>query len=981
MTTIKVVALIAVMAVSGWSETPLFFEPDVQPILKENCLACHDANSPQAGLSLASRDDILKGGKSGAAVVPGKPLESLLLQMVSSGKMPLGGKPLSPEQMLAIRRWIEGGALREGETGSAKLTATEQDVQGILSAKCWVCHGRVTRQAGLDLRSRDSLLKGGKSGAVIVPGNPDESLIIRRVTAQQMPPPELQEQFSVRGLTTDELDKVRSWIARGAPASTEQQIDVAADSDPIVKAKDREFWSFRAPERPEVPAVRNQQAARNPIDRFLLEKLNAKGLNFAPEASRRVLIRRAYLDLIGLPPSPQDLARLLSDTRPDAYERMIDELLASPRYGERWARYWLDAVGYSDSEGGTNLDALRPHAWRYRDYVIRSLNSGKPYDRFLTEQIAGDELFDYSEAGDYTPEEIDLLAATGFWRMGPDSTYSTEQNFIPERMDVIASQIEILGGSVLGLSVGCARCHDHKYDPIPQRDYYRMVAILTPAYDPYAWRMPNLNCGGVGAKCDDNTTRYLALKVSADQQAVDAHNAPIRARIEAAKKELDETAAPYRKTLLDERLKQIPSAARVPVQQALDTPEAERSAAQKELLLKHDAVVGIKARDIEEAFPEYKKEKEPLDKQIADETAKLKESPKIRALFDLGPEPPPTRILLRGEATHPGSLVAPGVLSVVSAGILPYQVEPPGFATKTTGRRLALARWLTQANHPLTARVMVNRLWQQHFGNGLVLTSGNFGRMGAVPSNQKLLDWLATEFVRQNWDIKAMHRLIMTSAAYRQTSKSSVRARELDIDNVLLSRFPLRRMDGDALRDSILKVAGRLDETPFGPPVPLKVMPDNETVTESGRAGGRRSIYLTVRRTRPVSLLETFDAPFLNPNCVKRAESTVPSQALELLNNDLVRESSRYMAGRIVDGAGEDTKAQIERLYLLTLSREPSGDEWKQAQSTLESMAEEWKRWLGENLPAEPIRRKAQWLALATLCHTLLNSAEFLYVN
>ena len=354
-----------------------------------------------------------------------------------------------------------------------------------------------------------------------------------------MPPPKLQEQFSVRGVTTDELEKLRSWIASGAPASTEQPIDVAADSDPMVKAKDREFWSFHAPERPEVPAVRNQQAARNPIDRFLLEKLEAKGLSFAPEADRRVLIRRAHLDLIGLPPTPEDLARLLRDTRPDAYERMIDELLASPRYGERWARYWLDGVGYSDSEGGTNADELRPHAWRYRDYVIRSLNSGKPYDRFLTEQIAGDELFDYKKAGDYTPEEIDLLAATGFWRMGSDSTYSTEQNFIPERMDVIASEIEILGSAVLGLSVGCARCHDHKYDPIPQRDYYRMVAILTPAYDPYAWRAPNMACAGVGAKCDDNNTRYLALKVVAEQQAVDAHNAPIRPRIEALEKDAE----------------------------------------------------------------------------------------------------------------------------------------------------------------------------------------------------------------------------------------------------------------------------------------------------------------------------------------------------------------------------------------------------------------------------------------------------------
>lgn len=969
------------VAVSLWSATPPRFEPDVQPILKAKCLACHDTKSPQAGLSLASRDDLLKGGKSGAAVVPGKPVDSLLLQMISSGKMPMGGKPLSPEQTTVIREWIEAGALREGESGAAKLTATEQDAQAILSAKCWVCHGRVTRQAGLDLRSQHSLLQGGKSGPAIVPGKPDESLLIRRITSQEMPPPKLQEQFSVRGVTTDELEKLRSWIASGAPPSMEKAIDVTAEADPMVKPKDREFWAFRAPERPHVPSPRNEKAVRNAIDRFLLEKLEAKGLNFSPEASRRVLIRRAYLDLIGLPPSPEELARLLSDARADAYERMIDELLASPRYGERWARYWLDAVGYTDSEGGTNADELRPEAWRYRDYVIRSLNAGKPYDRFLLEQIAGDELFDYNKPGDYTPEEIDLLAATGFWRMGPDSTYSTEQNFIPERMDVIASQIEILGGSVLGLSVGCARCHDHKYDPIPQRDYYRMVAILTPAYDPYAWRAPNMNCGGVGAKCDENNTRYLPLKAVAEQEAVKEHNAPIRARIETAERARAEISARYRAKLLAQRMQQLPAEVREPVRKALDTPETQRSAEQTQLLQKYDAVVGIKNPDIEEAFPEFKKEKEPLDKEIQKETAKLKPTPKIRALFDLGAEPPPTRILLRGEATHPGSLVAPGVLSVVSAGLPAYQVEPPPFGTRSSGRRLALARWLTQPNHPLTARVMVNRIWQQHFGNGLVLTPGNFGKMGAAPSNAKLLDWLATEFVTRKWDIKVMHRLIMTSAAYRQSSRASEQARERDLDNVLLSRFPLRRLDADALRDTILKVAGRLDQTPFGPPVPLKVMPDNETITESGQKGGRRSIYLTIRRTRPISLLETFDAPFLNPNCVKRAESTVPSQALELLNNDLLRDTSRYMAGRILDSTGDAVAAQIDRLYSLTFGREPRVEERQRAQAALESMEKEWVKKLAENPPAEPVRRKAQWLALATLCHTFLNSAEFLYVE
>ncbi|MFN0169834.1 MAG: PSD1 and planctomycete cytochrome C domain-containing protein [Bryobacteraceae bacterium] len=975
------VVIAGASAISLWGAPPPRFDGEVLPILKSRCLACHDAKSRQAGLSLTSRDEVLKGGKSGPAVVPGKAAESLLLTMVSSGKMPMGGKPLAADQIQTLRDWIEAGALRAGETGAPAPAVAERDVEAILSAKCWVCHGRITRQAGLDLRSRAGLLKGGKSGPAIVPGNPGESLLIRRVTAQEMPPPKLQEQFSVRGLTSDELDKVRNWIAGGAPAGDETPLDIEAGADPLVKPKDREFWSFRPPQRPAVPKVRNGKGMRNPVDAFLLEKLEAKGLGFAVESNRRSLIRRAYLDLIGLPPAPAELARLMTDMAPDAYERMIDALLESPRYGERWARYWLDAVGYADSEGGTSADELRPHAWRYRDYVIRSLNSGKPYDRFLTEQIAGDELFDYRAPAEYTPEQVDLLAATGFWRMGPDSTYSTEQNFIPERMDVIAAQLEILGGSVLGLSVGCARCHDHKYDPIPQRDYYRLAAILMPAYDPFAWRAPSLNCGGVGAKCDDHNTRYLPLRIAGEAQAIEAHNAPILARVAAAEKELEDKTSTYRNKLIDARLEKLPAGVRVTVRQAFDTPEGQRSQTQKSLLLQHESALSIKSRDIEEAYADFKKEKETLDGEIREAKTKLKAVPRIRALFDLGSEPPPTRILFRGEATNPGPLVAPGVVSVVSAGLPPYRVEAPPFQTQTSGRRLALARWLTQPNHPLTARVMVNRLWQHHFGNGLVASAGNFGRMGTPPSNAALLDWLATEFVDRRWDINAMHRLIMTSAAYRQSTQSTDRAAELDPSNVLLSRFPLRRLDADALRDSILQVAGRLETTAYGPPVALKVMPDGETVTEPGKIGDRRSIYLTIRRTRPISLLETFDAPFLNPNCVKRAESVVSSQALELLNSDLVRETSRYLAGRIIDHSGEDHQAQIERLYGLTFSRGPTPEELNRARQALESMEREWTRHLEANPPAEPIRRKAQWLALSTLCHTLLNSAEFLYVD
>ncbi|MDX1983605.1 MAG: PSD1 and planctomycete cytochrome C domain-containing protein [Bryobacteraceae bacterium] len=845
-------------------------------ILRAKCMACHSAKSPAAGLSLESREQIFRGGKSGPAVVAGKPVDSLLLTMISTGKMPVNGARLTPAEIETIRKWIES------ETG--KPPVGERDVQAILSAKCWVCHGRREQRGGLDLRTQASMLKGGKSGPAVIAGDADSSLLVKRIAAQQMPPPKLQEQYSVRGLRDDELAKVKQWIGEGAKAGDERAVEVSAASDPAIKKEDREFWSFRTPRRPPVPKT------ANPIDAFLPAKL--------PAAAPLALLRRAFFDLTGLPPTPEQIAQYDGN-----YAALLDRLLESPRYGERWARHWLDAMGYADSEGGNNSDQTRKNAWRYRDYVIRAFQANKPYDRFLTEQIAGDELFDYRTVKPLTSEHIDLMAATGFWRMAPDGTNSTEQNFIPERMDVIAGQIEILGSAVMGVSIGCARCHDHKYDPLPTRDYYRLVSILTPAFDPYAWLPGEFPCGGVGAKCDENNTRYYIAKATPEYEAAVAHNAPIEARIEELEK---------------------------------------------------------KARALKETDPEYKKEKAALDEQIRKERGKRKEPPLIRALFDLGPQPPPTRILMRGDVASPGALVAPGPPSIMSAGLPEYRVEP---LAHSSGRRLALAKWLTHPNHPLTARVMVNRIWQHHFGTGLVSTPGNFGRMGAAPTNQPLLDWLATEFVRTGWDVKAMHRLIMSSAAYRQQTGED--------------GFPLRRIDAESIRDTILQLAGRLETRQYGPPDAIKQLPDGEVVTGSLR----RSIYVAQKRTQPVSLLETFDQPFMNPNCVKRGQSVVSSQALHLMNSDLVRENARYMAGRIADEVGDNADAQIERAYLLALTRKPSAGERDAARETMERLMPEWRRKLEAEKPAEPIAGRARWLALATICHTLMNSAEFLYVD
>lgn len=884
------------------------FDADALPVFRAKCFVCHSAKVRSGGLSLETADEILRGGKSGGAIVPGKPMDSLLLTLVAAGKMPASGARLSEAEIAAIRTWIE--------SENRKPPVTEPDITAILSAKCWVCHGRREQMGGLDLRTRQSILRGGKSGAAIVSGKPDVSLLVKRIAGQEMPPPKLQEQYSVRGLTDDELAKVRQWIADGALAGDEKPIEVNVSNDPAIKPKDREFWAFRTPERPQVP----RDKERGAIDLLMMEQ---KPL--APAAKDLTLLRRAYFDLTGLPPSPEEVMAFDKDSDPKRYEKLVQRLLDSPRYGERWARDWLDAVGYTDSEGGNSGDQIRPHAWRYRDYVIRAFNSNKPYDRFLTEQIAGDELFNYRTEAPLTPARIELLAATGFWRTAPDATYSTEQNFIPERMDVIAGQLEVLGSAVMGLSVGCARCHDHKYDPIPTRDYYGLVSILTPAYDPYSWLPPVFPCGGVGAKCDEKTTRYILAEGTPEWEQAKAFNAPIERRVEELQRQIEEKAKPYREKYLAEK----------------NVKEA-------------------KLTDLEMAYEPFKKEKAPLDEEIAKERKRLKPLPMVRALFDLGPDPPPTRILIRGDATSPGALVSPGVPSIVNASTRDYRIEA---LPHSSGRRLALARWLTHPEHPLTARVMVNRIWQRHFGTGLVASPGNFGRMGVAPVNQRLLDWLATEFVSSGWDIKAMDRLIMTSAAYRQESGES--------------GFPLRRIDAESVRDSILQIAGRLDTKQFGPADAFRELPDGEVVTDSTR----RSLYVAHRRTQPISLLETFDQPFMNPNCVRRGLSVVSSQALHLMNGDLTRDNSRFMAGRIIDTVGEDPQAQLERAYLLALARKPTADETQAAKAALDHMTGDWEKQLEKDKPAEPVRSRARWLALATLCHTLMNSAEFLYID
>ena len=918
----------------------LVFETDVLPIFQAKCVKCHNPKAKKADLDLTTYAGVLKGGESGKVLNLKKPAKSALYEMVHEGYMPPEGKnPTTKAQQKIILNWISGGAKALAKVTTQQVT--QHDVLPIMYLRCTVCHGLRKQEAGLDLRSKAAMLKGGKSGPAIVPGDPSKSLLLKRIHAKEMPPRKLLVDFGVRPVGQSEIDTISKWIKAGAPEVSIEPDIATTKPDPLVTDADRKFWAFQPPQRPSVPKVKRQNLVRNEIDAFLLRKLEAKGLTYSKSADRYTLIRRVAFDLTGLPPKWSDVKEYVNDKRPRAYERMVERYLASPRYGERWGQYWLDVAGYSDSEGKRSADVIRPNAWRYRDYVIRAFNDDKPYDQFLIEQLAGDELLPPLGSSKQSVQEWrnDRLIATGFLRMAPDGTGSDIVNTVVERMEVISDEINVLGAGVMGLTLNCAQCHGHKYDPIPQRDYYRLVAIFQGAFDVHDW-LRGTTVGG--------QTKVLAgyrtfeMKDSPELKAWQAERDEVQKKIDAAKARLKK----LRKTL-------------------------KGAALRKEI-----ASTNAKVRKLQRNRPP---------------------KPGIRALWDRG-TPFPTYMFRRGDPTNPGKLVGPGVPSVLTDGKTPFAVKPPWPGAKKTGRRLAFAKWLTRPNHPLTARVMVNRIWYHHFGRGIVKSLGNFGKTGARPTHPALLDWLATEFVRNKWSVKQMHRVIMTSNAYRQVSNikaggshpaGSRRTRaagfggDVDPENTLLWRMPMKRMDAEVVRDSILAVAGELDLTQYGKPDPITARPDGLITSKRGKNGWRRSIYVQHRRTQMPTILENFDLPQMIPNCIKRPSSTVSSQALHLMNNQMIRTLSGKLAKRIITDLKADgqrpvgsASKQIQHLYHLTLSREPTREELKLGIDTLQQLETAWRKALqGDD------KTLAQEKALASVCHTVINSASFLYVD
>jgi hypothetical protein len=732
-------------------------------------------------------------------------------------------------------------------------------------------------------------------------------------------------------------------LARAAPAADK------APATPPTKP-----WALQTPARPPLPNVKDCSWVRNPIDAFILAKLEENGLTPAPEADRVTLLRRVTFDLTGLPPTPDEVDAFVNDRTADAYGRLVDRLLASPRHGERWALFWLDLVRFAESDG-FKADDPRPFAWRYRDYVIRSFNQDKPYDRFVREQLAGDELY---------PDDPDALVATGFNRHFPDEYNAV--NLEQRRQEILNDMTDTTAQVFLGLTLGCARCHDHKFDPISQEDYYRIQAFFA-AYQP----------ADVPAGKHEEMEHYREQMREWEEKT-----AELRQRMA----ELEE---PYRKQFAAKRRSRFPKE----YADLLDIPPEQRDPLQTQIASMVQKQVQSTDDEVIKAMkPEVKKQWQDLGKEMA-EYAHLKPPapPTALTLTDVGPTAPATYLLKRGDWRNKDREITPGFLSAIDDRTA--AIQAPTAEAKTTGRRTVLANWLTQTDQPLTARVMMNRLWQQHFGRGIVATPGDFGVQGESPTHPELLDWLAREFVERGWSLKTMHRLLVTSATYRQAGRTNAAASRVDPENRLLWRANRRRLEGEALRDALLSVSGTLNPREGGasvfPELPpeLAVGKGSWPVSNDPAERNRRSVYVFVKRNLRYPLFSTFDAPDGNETCSRRYATTTAPQALMLLNSKLVFDQARAFAGRVLREAGPQPEQVTDRAVRLALGRAPADDEREALLAFLTKQTETLRPRLGTSNPppapagAPPDVDPAQAAAVVDLCHVLLNLNEFLYVD
>jgi hypothetical protein len=1015
--------------------------------------------------------------------------------------------------------WCATGAAAEASRQAN--TERQEKVQQLLRFKCAKCHGPLEPKGGLNLSTLRGVARGGESGAVVEPASTEMSFLWQRVAADEMPPD--------APLSAEDKSLLREWIEAGASGLP------PGDLGPIVGA---DHWAFQPLRKNELPSVRDGSRIRTEVDRYVQARLEARGLSLGPDADAQTLIRRVSLDLTGLLPTPVEIDEFVADSAPNAYERMVERYLASPHFGERWGKHWLDAAGYADSNGYFSADTDRPLAYRYRDYVIRSLNADKPFDRFLHEQVAGDEISGFRPGEPTTPETIELLVATHFLRNGQDGTdigVQEPEAFEIDRRAALEAAVQVSASSLLGLTLQCARCHDHKFEPITQQEYYQFQAIMFPAFNPQDWVNPQdrivyaslpgdkeaweenerrltaelarlrgeytewlaanrepsetvlhdkfdddswntrwkntapgddhpggeLTVGGASANAaqvadgalqiiagsneawlstasafdwtpgtqgswiqvtfdlvDDKVGGAPAMRIGYtiaahdfdDSSGRDGGNLLIDGNPAAATSIYSDYPGDDQKILgqigqqgyepgrnygvrvtnvgedqfrIDHLIDGLPDDQSLKLS-ASDLPDGGfaffyccgRSYVVDEVRIERSLPESAGQTDVAEQRKKLDARRKTYEENRSELVAQQTPEPgrAIAWVTDKSAKPVEVPFLTRGAYHLRGPSVEPDALQILTDLGREYRPESHSDAALTTGRRLGLAKWLTRADGrpaALVARLHANRIWHQYFGRGIVATTDNLGLGGALPTHLELLDDLAAGFIASGWSQKALHRRVVTSTVYRQSSSPHLAGLAVDPDNRWLWRRPIRRLQAEVIRDSLLVSAGQLDVTPFGPYVPTRQTLVGEVVVDADKPGARRrSIYLQQRRSQTLSLLKVFDAPAVATICTARPSSTVPLQSLTLLNSEFSMTCSEAFARRLLAETGGTPSAFVQRAWRVATSRQPTATEQSLA---LEFLAEQRKQY-------DDGEEASVW-ALADFCQMLLASNAFLYLE
>ena len=863
-----------------------------------------------------------------------------------------------------------------------------QTIAPILARQCADCHSEKTKTSGYSVAGQASVIAGGnKHGKAVYPGDPARSPLVRLLKGELQPPMPLG-----KTLAKADLEQIENWI-RSLPPEEPPRVSEWR-------------WPFERPAKREPPRVKNTDWVRNPIDAFVLGRLEEKGIPPAPAASNRTLARRLYLDLVGVPPTPQEMNQFLNDQSAQAYESLINRLLDDGRYGERWGRHWLDLARYGETSG-LEGDGAIGNAWRYRDWVIEAFNANMPYDRFVILQLAGGD--EHSQTKNNYAPDVQGLIPTGFLRIAP---WDRSNLVAAEVRQNYLSEVTSTTGSVfLGLTVGCARCHDHKYDPIPTRDFYRFQAFFNAVQAGSPIDVP-FSDKALAAKSSHQIEAYSKrLEDGPEKRELDAFEAQllkklITAKVEASKGKPFEIAdlrlelKLKQQRLFNAKEQEQHANLFAAAERTGDPPEKKALDAYEQTLLKKlvasyasgsvEAAGRFEALDVSDVRAEVQRKYAANSIFTLEEKNRHSELAGSLEIFErrkgrwssmalvvsnvpgppTGPAPAPTHVLIRGDYLQPGETVEPGFPTALWVNSKAATLETDRYRQfPTRGRRLTLAKWIASPENPLTARVMVNRIWQHHFGQGIVRTPSDFGKNGDRPSHPELLDWLAVRFVESGWDIKALHRLILLSNTFRQSADNTSDPEALkDPDNRLFSRFERRRLEAEAIRDSILFVSGRLNPEMGGPSVFPPLPADLADFARYGRTGGvmwepnekdddarRRSVYIFQRRSLPLPLMASFDATPFSESCERRSSTTTPLQALGMMNGTLVQEEAEHLATRIRKAAGEERSVQIQKAFEIALGRLPTTGELRK-----------FSIYDG---------------SLASLCLVLLNSNEFLYLE